>query len=154
MLDTAADAPPLGPAPLYQATPDAFLRQLAMGEELLDRKAQRHLLPMMAAEILAHRAMINDPVGQFLATSCVVTGFAKDRLPAVDLAEGLQLFCEEAGHTAPSFVTATRQIAQRSLRWRHPVTGRAFLRVKRSRSEYSGLRFTPDFQQRLALWRA
>lgn len=145
------------PAPIYAAAPDDLLRGLALrGAVLADMKAKalRAIVAPMAAELLAHRAGLGDPLGHYLATACEVTGAQAHRIAATDLAHGFLLYCEEQGHTAPSFIAAARALSTRSGRWRHPVSGRLFLRTKRSRSEYRGIRFTPDFAARLTLWRA
>lgn len=154
--DTPASDTPASDAPaaIYAAAPDDLLRALALRGEMLagmKAKALRAIVAPMAAELLAHRAMMGDPLSQYLATACEVTGAQAHRLGATDLANGFLQFCEEQGHTAPSFVTAARALSARAGRWRHPVSGRLFLRTKRSRSQYRGIRFTPDFAARLPL---
>jgi hypothetical protein len=145
------------PAAIYAAAPDDLLRGLALRGAVLaamKAKALRAIVAPMAAELLAHRAMMGDPLSHYLATACEVTGAQTHRIAATDLAQGFLLFCEEQGHTAPSFVAAARALSARAGRWRHPVSGRLFLRTKKSRSQYRGIRFTPDFAARLTLGRA
>lgn len=159
MLDHPDTAPatrvtPDAPAEMHRTVTDDALRALALGGEMPEKRTLRPMISAMASELLAYRALITDPLGHYLATACLVTGAPTDKVAGIDLIEGYLFYSEQAGLTPLSFVAAARQIAQKSVRWRHPVSGRSFLRAKRSKSEYRGIRFTPDFKERLALWRA
>jgi len=90
----------------------------------------------------------SDPIGEFLLTSCTITGEPGDTITAADLSNAFTFYLLERGDTPWKPTTVSRQLADKAQRWRHPQTGLSFLKTKASISLYAGLRLTDAFRRR------
>ncbi|MCS6624353.1 phage/plasmid primase, P4 family [Roseibacterium beibuensis] len=90
----------------------------------------------------------SDPLGEFLATCCVVTADPSDAIRAAELVNAFALFLLERGDTPWKNRTVSLHLADKAARWRHPETGKSFVKGKASVSQYLGLRFTDAFARR------
>lgn len=90
----------------------------------------------------------SDPVGEFLMACCVISGDSADTTRAADLVHAFTLHLIERGDTPWKNRTVFLALADKAERWRHPETGRSFMKTKVSRSSYHGLRFTDAFKRR------
>jgi putative DNA primase/helicase len=90
----------------------------------------------------------SDPLGEFLATCCVVTGDETDFIKAADLVKAFAFYLLERGETPWKDRTTSLQLSDKAARWRHPDTGRRFMKTKASVSQYAGLRFVDTFKRR------
>ena len=90
----------------------------------------------------------SDPVGEFLMACCVISGDSADTTRAADLVHGFTLHLIERGDTPWTNRTVFLALADKAERWRHPETGRSFMKTKVSRSSYHGIRFTDAFKRR------
>lgn len=92
----------------------------------------------------------SDPIGDFLASACVMEGGA-DFLSARDLVDACYLYLLENTSHAWQPGNLSRKIKERAEKYRHPVTGKSYARHKKNGTwGYTGLRLTEDMRTRLS----
>ncbi|OLS46005.1 hypothetical protein BV509_17680 [Rhodovulum sulfidophilum] len=106
--------------------------------------------PDRVLEATAEYREESDPVGAFLTESAIVTGAEADFIYSRDLIEAFNFWLEDRGETRWGGRTVSLRLKQKESRWRHPHTGKSFIRGKRDATGYRGLRFTDEFAARMA----
>lgn len=90
----------------------------------------------------------SDPVGAFLSECAVVTGDERDFMTARELIEGFNHWLDEKGETRWGGRTVSNHLSRKAARWRHPESGRAFIKGKSGVTGYRGIRLTDVFRAR------
>ena len=90
----------------------------------------------------------SDPVGAFLGECAVVTGDERDFMTARELIEGFNHWLDEKGETRWGGRTVSNHLSRKAARWRHPESGRAFIKGKSGVTGYRGIRLTDVFRTR------
>ncbi|AUR01989.1 DNA primase family protein [Phaeobacter inhibens] len=91
----------------------------------------------------------SDPIGDFLATACDMTG-GSDFLSARVLVDACYLYLLENTSHAWQPGNLQRKLKERNGKYRHPATGKTFTRHKRNGTwGYTGVRLTAEFQEKL-----
>lgn len=90
----------------------------------------------------------SDPVGRFLATSCVITGDSADRIDTAELGRALNYWLAANGMSTWTPNTTGRRLNDKAGKYRS-ADGKTFDRIKSGVAKMSGLRFTPEFQDLL-----
>lgn len=90
----------------------------------------------------------SDPVGAFLGECTVVTGDERDFMTARDLIEGFNHWLDEKGETRWGGRTVSNHLSRKAARWRHPESGRSFIKGKSGVTGYRGIRLTDVFRAR------
>ncbi len=88
----------------------------------------------------------NDPVGRFLATSCLVTGDSSDRIDTAELGRSLNLWLALNGMSTWTANTTGRRLNDKAGKYRS-ADGKTFCRIKSGVAKISGIRFTPEFKK-------
>lgn len=91
----------------------------------------------------------SDPIGDFLATCCVIEG-GSDWTSARELIDACYLYQLENIGAAWQPGSISRKLKERSSKYVHPATGKSYQRHKRGDWGYSGIRLTSEFGARLA----
>lgn len=87
----------------------------------------------------------SDPVGRFLATSCLITGDSTDRIDTAELGRALNLWLALNGMSTWTANTTGRRLNNKAGKHR-AADGKTFDRIKSGVAKMSGIRFTPDFK--------
>lgn len=92
----------------------------------------------------------SDPVGTFLVECCTVTGDAEDTITAKELTRAFNWWLDDSGRGTWTPQTVSKRLKTKAERWKSPDTGKTF-RARKSHGArlYDGLRFQPEFRDRL-----
>lgn len=90
----------------------------------------------------------SDPVGAFLGECAVVTGDERDFMTARELIEAFNHWLDEKGETRWGGRTVSNHLSRKAARWRHPATGRSYIKGKSGVTGYRGIRLTDVFRTR------
>ena len=88
----------------------------------------------------------SDPVGRFLASSCVITGESADRIDAAELGRALNLWLALNGMSTWTPTTTGRRLGERAGRYRN-ADGKTFGRIKSGVAKMSGIRLSAEFRK-------
>lgn len=90
----------------------------------------------------------SDPVGAFLTECAVMSGSDKDFMPARELIEAFNYWLDEKGETKWGGRTVSNHLSRKADRWRHPESGRVFIKGKSGVTGYRGISLTDVFRSR------
>lgn len=90
----------------------------------------------------------SDPVGAFLGECTVVSGSDTDFMKARELIEAFNHWLDEKGETRWGGRTVSNHLSRKASRWRHPETGRSYIKGKSGVTGYRGIRLTDVFKAR------
>jgi putative DNA primase/helicase len=90
----------------------------------------------------------SDPVGAFLSECAVVSGDERDFMTSRELIEAFNHWLDEKGETRWGGRTVSNHLSRKAARWRHPETGRSFIKGKSGVTGYRGIRLTDVFRAR------
>jgi putative DNA primase/helicase len=91
----------------------------------------------------------SDPIGDFLATACVIDG-GTEFLPARDLGDACYLYLLDNTSHPWQPGRLSRKLKERSGKYTHPKTGKGFTRHKRNGTwGYCGIQLTTEWRRRL-----
>lgn len=90
----------------------------------------------------------SDPVGAFLTECAVMSGSDKDFMPARELIEAFNHWLDEKGETKWGGRTVSNHLSRKAGRWRHPESGRVFIKGKSGVTGYRGVSLTDVFRAR------
>lgn len=90
----------------------------------------------------------SDPVGAFLSECAVVSGDERDFMTARELIEAFNHWLDEKGETRWGGRTVSNHLSRKAARWRHPESGRSFIKGKSGVTGYRGIRLTDVFRAR------
>lgn len=90
----------------------------------------------------------SDPVGAFLTECAVMSGSDKDFMPARELIEAFNHWLDEKGETKWGGRTVSNHLSRKAGRWRHPESGRVFIKGKSGVTGYRGVTLTDVFRAR------
>ena len=91
----------------------------------------------------------SDPIGQFLAECCVVTGDALDSLPATELRDAFMFWQIGQAMSAWTDSTVSKRMAEKSRRYRGPRGAVFSIRKSAGVKVYAGIRLEGAFATRL-----
>ncbi|MGR3495415.1 DNA primase family protein [Citreimonas sp.] len=91
----------------------------------------------------------SDPIGSFLADTCLVTGDPGDFLLARDIIQGFNFWLDMRGEGMWGERTVSLKFRDLVDRYRDPRTGKTYSRAKRKATGYSGIRFDDFFRREL-----
>jgi putative DNA primase/helicase len=90
----------------------------------------------------------SDPVGAFLTECAVMSGSDKDFMTARELIEAFNYWLDEKGETKWGGRTVSNHLSRKAGRWRHPESGRVFIKGKSGVTGYRGVMLTDVFRAR------
>jgi putative DNA primase/helicase len=90
----------------------------------------------------------SDPVGAFLTECAVMSGSDKDFMTARELIEAFNYWLDEKGETKWGGRTVSNHLSRKANRWRHPESGRVFIKGKSGVTGYRGVMLTDVFRAR------
>lgn len=117
-------------------------------EGLLDYLESGLQVPLAVTDATQEYREDSDPFGTFLKLCCVVSGDARDRIPARDLVEAFNFWLADQGRGTFGEKTVSRRFAELAGRWKSPENARTFTRHKASTMSYTGIRLNDLFGKR------
>lgn len=90
----------------------------------------------------------SDPLASFLTQVCAVTGNVDHQMKARDLQQAFAFWLDETGRGAWKDRTIFNSLSAKQGKWRSPVSGQMFTRVKSSDAYYAGIALLEPFKTR------
>jgi putative DNA primase/helicase len=90
----------------------------------------------------------SDPIGAFLESCCVVTGYHEDSIGARDMGDAFNLYLDDRGEGQWKPRTVSIKLKEKSRRWKSAATGQGFTQRKTSTISYDGIKCNVVFGRR------